>query len=102
MALQSRAAGVADAIAVLLQAGRHLEFIGQDVFAKAMRVVAAGFFFGGRVRDTALSPGRPGTDDENGNETKSVKHGVPHKLSAQKRRAARHHSAESGRIETRT
>ena len=73
MALQSRAAGVADAIAVLLQAGRHLEFIGQDVFAKAMRVVAAGFFFGGRVRDTALSPGRPGTDDENGKETKSVK-----------------------------
>jgi hypothetical protein len=79
VALQSRAAGVADAIAVLLQAGCHLEFVGKDVFAKAVRVVAAGFFFSGRVRNTALSPSRTGTDEQEGDKTKSVKHGVPHK-----------------------
>ena len=65
-ALQDCAAGGADVIAVLLQAGCHLEFIGQDVFAKAMRVAAAGSFLGRSVRHTALGPGRPRTDEQNG------------------------------------
>jgi hypothetical protein len=86
VALQSRAAGVADVLAVLLQAGCDLEFIGEDIFAKAMRIVAAGFFFGGRVRNTALSPGRPGADKENDKKAKRAKHGVPHKWSAEEPR----------------
>jgi hypothetical protein len=84
VALQDRAARVADVIAVLLQAGCHLEFIGKDVFAKAVRVAAAGSFLGGGVLHTALGPGRPGADDENGEKTKSVKHGVPHKCQRKK------------------
>jgi hypothetical protein len=64
--LQDRAASVADVIAMLLQAGCHLEFIGKDVLAKAMCVAAAGPFLGRSVRHTGLSPGRPGTDDQNG------------------------------------
>ena len=65
-ALQDCATGGADVIAVLLQTGCHLEFIGQDVFAKAMRVAAAGSFLGRSVRHTALGPGRPRTDEQNG------------------------------------
>jgi len=50
VALQGRAAGVTDAIAVLLQAGCHLEFVREDIFAEAVRVVAASSFLGGRMR----------------------------------------------------
>ena len=58
-ALQDRAAGVADVIAVLLQAGRHLEFIGQDVLAKAMRVAAAGSFLCRSVRHALWAQADP-------------------------------------------
>jgi hypothetical protein len=80
VALQGRAAGVTDPIAMLLQAGCHLKFVREDIFAKAVGVVAAGSFLGRGVRQRVLRESRAGADQQHGKKTKSVKHGVPHKL----------------------
>jgi hypothetical protein len=66
VALQGRAAGVTDAIAMLLQAGCHLEFVGEDIFAEAVRVVAASSFLGGRMRHRVLSESRAGAEQQCG------------------------------------
>jgi hypothetical protein len=51
---------------VLLQAGRHLEFVGKDIFAKAMRVAATCPFLGRSVRQTALRPCCSAACEQNG------------------------------------
>jgi hypothetical protein len=60
VALQRYTAGVTDTITMLLQAGRHLKFVGKDVLAKAVRVAAAGSFLGWSVRQRALGHSRAG------------------------------------------
>jgi hypothetical protein len=80
VALQRRAAGVTDAIAMLLQAGCHLEFVREDIFAEAVRVVPTSSFLGGRMWQRVLSESRAGAEQQCGQKTKSVKHGIPHKL----------------------
>jgi hypothetical protein len=65
-ALQNCPASGADMCTVLLQAGRHLEFVGKDIFAKAMRVAATCPFLGGSVRQTALRPGCSISCEQNG------------------------------------
>jgi hypothetical protein len=59
VAFQNRPAAVADAMAVLLQTGRDLEFIGDDVLAQAMRITATGFFFGWGMREAACAHAAP-------------------------------------------
>lgn len=80
MALQRYTAGVTDTIAMLLQAGRHLKFVGKDVLAKAVRVAAAGSFLGRSVRQRALGHSRAGPDEQDREQRKNVKHGVPHNI----------------------
>jgi hypothetical protein len=67
--------GAADVLAVLLQAGRDLEFVGQNILAKPMRVAAAGSFLGGAVRH-ALRPGGAGTSEENDEKAETANHDV--------------------------
>ena len=74
MAFQNRPAAVADAMAVLLQTGRDLEFIGDDVLAQAMRIAATGFFFGWGMREAALRPRGAGTGKQNNNNAESADH----------------------------
>jgi hypothetical protein len=80
MALQGHAAGVTDPIAVLLEAGRDLKLVGEDVLAEAVRVAATGFFFGRGMRQRALRQSRAGRDKEDGEKRKNVKHGDPRNI----------------------
>jgi hypothetical protein len=65
---------MADAMAVLLQTGRDLEFIGEDVFAQAMRITATSFFFSRGMREAALRPRGSGACKQNNNNAESADH----------------------------
>jgi hypothetical protein len=60
---------------MLLQAGRHLEFVVQEFLAQPMRVAAAGALLRGGVRWTTLRPGGAGTGEQN-DEAKYAGHDV--------------------------
>ena len=53
---------------------------GKDVLAKAVRVAAAGSFLGRSVRQRALGHSRAGPDEQDREQRKNVKHGVPHNI----------------------
>jgi hypothetical protein len=91
-------AGAAEVLAMPLQAGRHLEFVGKDLLAKPMRVAAAGSFLSGSMR---LRPRSAGTSNEGDEKTETPNH--DHFLHEKQREKARRaqHSAEWGCIETR-
>ncbi|MGA8651783.1 MAG: hypothetical protein WB677_14385 [Xanthobacteraceae bacterium] len=65
---------MADAITMFLQAGRHLEFVGQNVLAEPMRIAAAGSFLGSAVRRPALRPSGAGTGKQNNENAETPNH----------------------------
>jgi hypothetical protein len=71
VAFKHRPASAAEVLAMALQAGRHLELVGQDLFAKPMRVAAAGSFLGGSMR---LRRGGAGTGNEDDEKTETPDH----------------------------
>lgn len=76
MILQYRPASPADVLAMLLQARRHLELVGEDVLAKPVGVATAGSFLSGGVRGSALRPSCAGTGEQSDEKTETANHDV--------------------------
>jgi hypothetical protein len=73
---QDHSAGAAHLIAMVLQAGRRAEIVGEIVPAEAVRIAAASTLLGRRMRNLiALRPGGARTGDHDNDETKIAEHG---------------------------